>query len=132
MEILRGERSGFVIASGSEAIQTRVCTPDPSGSHSLAQMKSAAVYIMASRRNGTFYVGVTAHLPRRAFEHREGITPGFTRRYGCKLLVYYEAYEDMISAITREKQLKAGSRKQKLVLIEAMNPEWRDLYPDFA
>jgi putative endonuclease len=95
-------------------------------------MKSPAVYIMASRRNGTLYVGVTADLPRRAFEHREGMTPGFARRYGCELLVYYEAHEDMNSAIAREKQLKAGSRKQKLALIETMNPEWRDLYPDFA
>jgi predicted GIY-YIG superfamily endonuclease len=95
-------------------------------------MKSPAVYIMASRRNGTIYVGVTADVVRRAFEHREGTMPGFTRRYGCKMLVYYETHEDMVSAIGREKQLKAGSRKQKLALIEAMNSEWRDLYPDFA
>jgi putative endonuclease len=87
---------------------------------------------MASRRNGTLYVGVTADLSRRAFEHREGMTSGFTRRYGCKMLVYFEAHEDMLSAIGREKQLKAGPRKQKLALIEAMNPAWRDLYPDLA
>ena len=95
-------------------------------------MKSPAVYIMASRRNGTLNVGVTADLPRRAFEHREGMTPGYTRRYGCKSLVFYEAHEDMISAIAREKQLKAGSGRPKLALIEAMNSEWRDLYLDFA
>ena len=95
-------------------------------------MKSPAVYIMASRRNGTIYVGVTADLARRAFEHREGMTPGFTRRYGCEMLVYYESHEDMDSAIATEKRLKAGSRKQKLALIEAMNPECRDLYLDFA
>jgi putative endonuclease len=95
-------------------------------------MKRPAVYIMASRRNGTLYVGVTADLPRRAFEHREGMTPGFTRRYGCKMLVCYEFHEDMLAAIAREKQLKAGPRKQKLALIEAMNPDWRDLYPDLA
>ena len=64
-------------------------------------MKSPTVYIMASRRNGTLYVGVTADLPRRALEHREGMSPGFTRRYRCKLLDYYEIYEDMISAIER-------------------------------
>jgi putative endonuclease len=95
-------------------------------------MKNPAVYVMASRRNGTMYVGVTADLPRRVCEHREGATPGFTRRYGCKMFVYYEIHQDMNSAIAREKQLKAGSRKQKLALIEAMNPEWRDLYPDLA
>ena len=94
-------------------------------------MKSPAVFIMASRRNGMLYVGVTADLPRRAFEHREGMTPGYTRRYGCKSLVFYEAHEDMISAIAREKQLKVGPRRQEVALIESMNPEWRDLYPDF-
>ena len=95
-------------------------------------MRQPAVYIMANRRNGTLYAGVTSNLPQRVFQHRQGLTPGFTRRYGCKLLVFYEMYEEMDSAISREKQLKAGSRKQKLTLIEAMNPEWRDLYGDFA
>jgi putative endonuclease len=71
-------------------------------------------------------------LPLRAFRHREGLVPGFTRRYGCKMLVLIERYEDMDSAIAREKQLKAGSRRQKLSLIEAANAEWRDLYNDFA
>ena len=94
--------------------------------------RDPAVYIMANHRNGTLYVGVTSDLPRRAYEHREGLRSGFTRRYGCKTLVYYEKYEDMDSAIGREKQIKAGSRSKKLELIEAMNPEWRDLYPDFA
>ena len=94
--------------------------------------RDPAVYIMANRRNGTLYVGVTSDLPRRAYEHRQGLQAGFTRRYSCKMLVYYEKYEDMDSAIGREKQIKAGARARKLELIEAMNPEWRDLYPDFA
>ena len=95
-------------------------------------MKEPAVYIMASKRNGALYIGVTSNLPLRAFQHREGLMTGFTKRYGCKLLVLIERYEDMDSAIAREKQLKAGSRKQKLSLIEAANPDWVDLYGGFA
>jgi putative endonuclease len=95
-------------------------------------MREPAVYIMASRRNGTLYTGVTANLARRVYEHREKLFPGFTSRYACKLLVWYEPYPTMAEAITREKQIKAGSRKRKLALIEAMNPDWRDLYPDLA
>ncbi len=91
-------------------------------------MKQPCVYIMASKRHGTLYTGVTANLPRRAFEHREGLAKGFSTKYGCKLLVWYELHATMIDAITREKQIKAGSRLKKLSLIEAMNPEWRDLY----
>jgi putative endonuclease len=91
-------------------------------------MKQPCVYIMANRRNGTLYIGVTSDVPKRAYEHREGLAPGFTRQYGCKMLVWYELHETMISAIEREKQLKAGSRKKKLELIEGMNPEWTDLY----
>ena len=91
-------------------------------------MRAPCVYIMASRRNGTLYVGVTADLNRRAFEHRTGACPGFTRRYGCKHLVWYERHERMDEAIAREKQLKAGNRANKLALIEAMNPGWADLY----
>ena len=95
-------------------------------------MKEPAVYIMANRRNGALYTGVTSNLPLRAHQHREGLTPGFTKRYRCKLLVLIERFEDMDSAIAREKQLKAGSRKQKLSLIEAANPDWADLYGGFA
>jgi predicted GIY-YIG superfamily endonuclease len=87
---------------------------------------------MASKRNGTIYTGVTSNLPQRAFSHREGLLPGFTRRYGCKTLVYYEFYEDMPSAIAREKQLKGGSRMDKITLIERLNPTWRDLYEELA
>jgi len=91
-------------------------------------VKQPAVYIMASRRNGTIYTGVTSRLAERAYSHREGLTAGFTKRYGCKLLVYYEHHEDMTSAIQREKQIKAGSRKAKMALIESINPLWLDLY----
>ncbi len=95
-------------------------------------MRQPAVYIMASRKNGTIYVGVTSDLSRRAYEHREGLIAGFTKRYGCKLLVWYEYYERMDDAIAREKHIKAGSRADKIALIAAMNPEWRDLYLDLA
>ena len=83
---------------------------------------------MASKRNGTLYTGVTANLPKRAYEHREGVMKGFSKKYGCKMLVWYEVHESMIEAITREKHIKAGSRAKKLALIEALNPEWNDLY----
>ena len=91
-------------------------------------MKQPCTYITASKRHGTLYTGVTANLPRRAFEHREGLLKGFSARYGCKHLVWYELHETMIDAITREKQIKAGSRANKLALIDALNPEWKDLY----
>lgn len=96
------------------------------------ELKQPAVYIMASKRNGTLYTGVTSNLPQRVFQHREGFIPGFTSRYRCKLLVWYEMFDEMVPAIAREKQIKAGSRRKKLSLIEAMNSEWRDLYEDFA
>ena len=91
-------------------------------------MRVPAVYIVASKRNGTLYTGVTSNLARRVWEHRDGLFDGFTKRYGCKLLVWYEFYETMPDAIAREKQIKGGSRARKLALIETMNPTWRDLY----
>ena len=90
-------------------------------------MKQPAVYIMANRRNGTLYTGVTSDLAGRVWQHKNG-TIGFTARYGCKLLVWYELHGEMIPAIEREKQIKAGSRMRKLALIERFNPEWEDLY----
>ena len=95
-------------------------------------MREPAVYIMASQRNGTLYTGVTSDLARRVFEHRTKAKAGFTRQYGCSLLVWYERYERMDEAIAREKQIKAGSRKAKLRLIEEMNPLWEDLYEGLA
>lgn len=91
-------------------------------------MKAPAVYIMASGRNGTLYVGVTSNLPQRVWQHRAAAVPGFTTRYGCKSLVWYEMHETMEAAIGREKQLKGGSRRKKLDLIEAANPDWTDLF----
>jgi putative endonuclease len=95
-------------------------------------MKQPAVYMVASKRNGTLYTGVTSDLLQRVYQHREGLTGGFTFRYGCKLLVWYESHETMESAILQEKQIKAASRKKKLALIEALNPTWRDLFEDLA
>jgi predicted GIY-YIG superfamily endonuclease len=95
-----------------------------------AVVRQAAVYIVANKRNGTLYTGVTSNLARRIYEHREGLLLGFTSTHGCKTLVWYEFYDDMRSAIAREKQIKAGSRRRKLALIEALNPNRRDLYED--
>jgi predicted GIY-YIG superfamily endonuclease len=86
------------------------------------------VYIVTDRRNGTVYTGVTSDLVARIWQHREGALPGFTRRYGCKRLVWFEIHEEMLAAIAREKQIKAGCRADKVKLIDAMNPEWRDLW----
>jgi predicted GIY-YIG superfamily endonuclease len=95
-------------------------------------MKQPAVYMMTNRRNGTLYIGVTSNLPQRASQHQVGAVAGFTKQYGCKLLVWYEIHSTMYDAITREKQLKAGSRKKKLALIDLMNPLWRDLFDEIA
>lgn len=86
------------------------------------------VYILANKRNGTLYVGVTADIRRRAWQHREGLVDGFSKRYGLKRLVHAERHEDIRDAIHREKRIKHWSRKQKLVLIESGNPDWDDLY----
>ena len=86
------------------------------------------VYIMASRRNGTLYIGVTNNLIKRVYEHKNDLVEGFTKKYGVHRLVYYEQSEDVQSAIEREKRLKAWKRRWKLRLIEEMNPEWNDLY----
>jgi predicted GIY-YIG superfamily endonuclease len=94
--------------------------------------RQPATYIMANKRNGTLYTGVTSNLPQRAWQHRSGAVEGFTRRYGCKMLVWYEMAPTMESAIAREKQIKAGSRAKKLSLIEAFNPLWNDLYESIA
>ena len=90
--------------------------------------KQPTVYILASRRNGTLYIGVTSDLVKRAWEHKNGATDGFTKKYGVHTLVYFELFDDMVSAITREKQLKKWERRWKLELIEAMNSDWVDLY----
>ena len=88
------------------------------------------VYILASRRNGTLYVGVTSDLPSRVWQHKNDQADGFSKRYCVHTLVWYEVYGTMESAILREKAIKEWKRKWKLDLIESMNPSWRDLYPD--
>jgi predicted GIY-YIG superfamily endonuclease len=88
--------------------------------------------MITNRRNGTIYTGVTSNMPRRAYEHREGLIPGFSTKYGCKLLVWYEVHDNMPAAIEREKQIKGGNRAKKIALIEAFNPEWKDLYDTLA
>jgi putative endonuclease len=84
------------------------------------------VYIMASL-SGTLYTGVTNSIYARALQHKDGETPGFTQKYGCNRLVYYEAFRDVRAAIRREKEIKGWVRKKKIALIESMNPKWRDL-----
>jgi putative endonuclease len=89
-----------------------------------------AVYILANVKNTVLYIGVTNSLTRRIKEHKEKLIPGFTQRYNVNKLVYFEFYHDMRDAIVREKQLKGGSRKKKIQLIESLNPTWKDLYFD--
>ncbi len=90
------------------------------------------VYILASRRNGTLYIGMTDDLVRRVWQHREGLMPGFTKDHGVKLLVWYEQHETRESAFTRERQMKKWNRAWKLQVIEAANPSWRDLWDEVA
>jgi putative endonuclease len=90
--------------------------------------RQPAVYVLASKQNGTLYIGVTSDLAKRAWEHKNDLVEGFTKKYGVHRLVYYEMHEDMLSAITREKQLKKWNRAWKLELIEEKNPEWKDLW----
>ena len=86
------------------------------------------MYILASQRNGTLYIGVTNSLIRRIYEHKHGLIEGFTKKYNITILVYYEVFEQITNAIKREKQLKEWNRKWKLELIESKNPDWKDLY----
>ena len=91
-------------------------------------MKSPAIYILSNRPNGVLYIGVTSNLPNRIWQHRRGYLDGFSKQYRTHLLVYYEQFDDMHSAIAREKQLKHWKRTWKIELIERTNPDWLDLY----
>jgi putative endonuclease len=91
-------------------------------------IKQPAVYILASKRNGTLYIGVTSNLRQRVWQHRNESTTGFTNKYKVHTLVYYVLHPDMVSAITREKQIKKWNRAWKLELIEEQNPDWKDLW----
>ena len=95
-------------------------------------MKRPAVYILASQRNGTLYIGVTSDLIKRIWEHKNDLVEGFTQKYKVHQLVYFEQHQDMLAAITREKQLKKWNRDWKLALIEENNPDWRDLWSDIV
>ena len=88
-----------------------------------------AVYILASQRNGTLYIGVTSNLAQRIWQHKNDVVEGFTEKYGVHTLVYFELLDDMPNAIAREKQLKKWNRAWKLSLIEKQNPTWEDLWP---
>ena len=94
--------------------------------------RQPAVYILASQRNGTLYIGVTSNLAKRIWEHREGLADGFSKKYGCHTLVYFEQHSAMADAILREKQLKKWNRAWKIALIEKGNPTWRDLWPEIC
>jgi putative endonuclease len=88
------------------------------------------VYILTNNNNRVLYTGVTNDLKRRVYEHKEGLVKGFTKKYNVSKLIYYEVSEDIYSAISREKQIKAGSRRKKIELINGMNEKWRDLYDE--
>jgi|SRR5947207_14817288 len=92
--------------------------------------KQFCVYMVSNKPRGTLYIGVTSNLTQRAWQHREKVVEGFTAKYGLDRLVWYEMHENAESAIVREKQLKKWNRLWKIELIEKMNPEWRDLFPD--
>jgi putative endonuclease len=91
--------------------------------------RAGYVYIMANRKNGTIYTGVTRDLAKRVYEHREGLVAGFTKRHGCKMLVWFEAFEDIQQARHRELQIKEWKRAWKVKRIEEQNFDWNDLYP---
>lgn len=93
-------------------------------------VKQPAVYILCSKRNGTLYTGVTSDLVKRIWQHKSDLVEGFTSKYGVHQLVWFELHEHMMTAIQREKTLKKWKRSWKIQLIEASNPEWKDLYPD--
>ena len=96
----------------------------------LSYQKFFYVYILASNRNGTLYIGITSNLPQRIYEHKNHLTPGFTSRYNVNKLVYFERFDDAKAAIKHEKRLKEWKRNWKKDLIEKFNPDWRDLYYD--
>lgn len=94
--------------------------------------RSIAVYMMANRKNGTIYTGVTSDLIRRVSEHREGVQEGFTKKWGCTRLVWYELHAEIGWAIQREKSIKSYRRANKINLINALNPDWNDLWFDIV
>ena len=122
---MASRRSRFVIPAKA-GIQT------PRMRHGIRMTKKPAVYIMANRRNGTLYAGVTSHLLKRVWEHKNGLLPGFTTKYHVHLLVYVEPHGTMKEAISREKQIKKWKRAWKIELIEKSNPTWDDIAEGLA
>ncbi|OGH93032.1 MAG: hypothetical protein A2534_01630 [Candidatus Magasanikbacteria bacterium RIFOXYD2_FULL_39_9] len=96
------------------------------------QRKNYYLYVLSSKRNGTLYIGVTNSLVRRIYEHKHGLVDGFTKKYSVHDLVYYETYDSINTAISREKEVKKWRRKDKINLIEKENPNWRDLYEELS
>lgn len=92
--------------------------------------KQYCIYILTNKNNAVLYTGVTSNLKKRVYEHKEKLVDGFTKRYNLAKLVYYEVCDEVYSAIAKEKQIKAGSRQKKIMLIESMNKEWKDLYEE--
>lgn len=92
--------------------------------------KHSYIYILFNKKLGTLYVGVTSNLVKRVYEHKNKLADGFTKKYNVDKLGYYECFEDISEAIKREKQIKAGSRQKKILLINSINPEWKDLYDE--
>ncbi len=126
---LRHSRPPFVIPAQA-GIQYLLVIPAQAGiQHSEKHMKQPTVYLLASQRNGTLYVGVTSDLIKRIWQHRNHVVEGFTDKYHVELLVWFEQHESMASAIGREKAIKKWNRAWKLNLIEKTNPGWQDLWP---
>jgi putative endonuclease len=118
----RGNLLGGVVGRPDPLVPAKAGTQEPS--------MSFFVYILASRKNGTLYIGMTDNLARRVWEHRTGTVPGFTKKYGVHLLIWYEVHESRETAFVRERQLKKWNRAWKLELIERVNPDWRDLFEE--
>ena len=106
--------------------------PSPKPRNKRMNEKQPCVYLLASKKNGTLYTGVTSNLARRIYTHKRKIIAGFTGRYDVRRLVYYERHDTMAATISREKQIKSWQRRWKINLIETQNPRWRDLYEDLA
>ena len=110
-------------------VRTTAVIPAHAGiQNGMLTMKQYFIYILASKKNGTLYIGVTSDILKRVYEHKNNLVEGFTAKYNVHMLVYYEVYEDVTAAITREKQLKKWRRAWKTGLIERENPAWMDLY----
>ena len=130
MKVFRCNKTRLPHSLVARSVSKPVIPVLDTGIHSVnhPQMKQFCVYILASKKNGTLYVGVTSNLAKRVFEQRRGLYDGFSKKYSIKRLVWYEMQDSAIAAIQREKNIKSWNREWKIKLIEEMNPEWFDLY----